>query len=134
MALIAFSHFCLRFGFLSRKLLRIGGRRVVAKCFVKLHKLMSLCCQNRLGKKKLGPKIEHKLFSQTFRAPRISRQNPGISRQKSLVSLVSRDIPNFLAPTQLARENPPSKLQASLNVRENCFLEVSCWKTPYQRL
>ena len=29
----------------------------------------------------------------------ISRQNPGISRQKSLISLVSRGIPNFLAPT-----------------------------------
>ena len=28
----------------------------------------------------------------------ISQQNPGISRQKSLISLVSRDIPNFLAP------------------------------------
>ena len=29
----------------------------------------------------------------------ISRQNPGISHQKSLISLVSRDMPNFLAPT-----------------------------------
>ena len=28
----------------------------------------------------------------------ISRQNPGISRQWSLISLVSRDIPNFWAP------------------------------------
>ena len=29
----------------------------------------------------------------------ISRQNTGISHQKSLISLVSRDMPNFLAPT-----------------------------------
>ena len=36
----------------------------------------------------------------------ISRQNPGISRQKSLVSLVSRDIPNFSAPTP-SRGTPP---------------------------
>ena len=35
----------------------------------------------------------------------ISRQNPGISRPKSLISLVSRDIPNFLAPTR-ARGRP----------------------------
>ena len=38
-----------------------------------------------------------KLFG--HRTAGISRQNPGISRQKSLISMVSRDIPNFLAPT-----------------------------------
>ena len=35
----------------------------------------------------------------------MSRQNPGISRQKSLIPWVSRDIPNFLAPT-LSRGRP----------------------------
>ena len=37
-------------------------------------------------------------FSNFSGTPGISRQNPGISRQKSLISLVSRDILNFLAP------------------------------------
>ena len=39
----------------------------------------------------------------------ISRQNPGISRQKSLVSLVSRDIPNFSAPTPSRGRPPPHR-------------------------
>ena len=38
-------------------------------------------------------------FSKFSGAAGISRQNPGISRQKHLISLVSRDIPKFLAPT-----------------------------------
>ena len=38
-------------------------------------------------------------FSNFSGTPGIPRQNPGISRQKSLISLVSRGIPNFLAPT-----------------------------------
>ena len=38
-------------------------------------------------------------FSNFSGAPGISQQNPGISRPKSLISLVSRGIPNFLAPT-----------------------------------
>ena len=37
-------------------------------------------------------------FSNSSGTPGISRQNPGISRPKSLISLVSRDISNFLAP------------------------------------
>ena len=37
----------------------------------------------------------------------ISRQNPGISRPKSLISLVSRDIPNFSAPTPSRGRPPP---------------------------
>ena len=37
----------------------------------------------------------------------ISRQNPGISRQQSLISLVSRDIQNFLAPTPSRGRLPP---------------------------
>ena len=39
-------------------------------------------------------------FSNFSGAAGISRQNPGISRQKSLISLVSRHISNFLAPTR----------------------------------
>ena len=48
-----------------------------------------------------GTKIEHKLFFLKLFGHRrnISQQNPGISSQKSLISLVSRDIPKFLAPT-----------------------------------
>ena len=47
------------------------------------------------------------LFSNFLGASGISRQNPGISRQKSLVSLVSRDIPNFSAPTPSRGKPPP---------------------------
>ena len=39
-------------------------------------------------------------FSNFSGAPGISRQNPGISRTKSLISLASRDVSNFLAPTR----------------------------------
>ena len=39
----------------------------------------------------------------------ISQQNPRISRQKSLVSLVSRDIPNFSAPTPSRGRPPPHR-------------------------
>ena len=42
----------------------------------------------------------------------IPRQNPGISRQKSLISMVSRDIPNFLAPTP-SRGRPLPKREIS---------------------
>ena len=52
---------------------------------------------------KLNPNI---FFSNFSGASGISRQNPGISRQKSLIPWVSRDIPNFLAPT-LSRGRPP---------------------------
>ena len=38
-------------------------------------------------------------FSNFLGTSGISQQNPGISRQKSLISLVSRGTPNFLAPT-----------------------------------
>ena len=39
------------------------------------------------------------IFSNFSGTSGISRQNPGISRKKSLISLVSRDMSNFLAPT-----------------------------------
>ena len=46
-------------------------------------------------------------FSNFSGASGISRQNPGISRQKSLISLISRGIPNFLAPTPSRGRHPP---------------------------
>ena len=46
-------------------------------------------------------------FSNFSGASGISRQNPGISRQKSLIPWVSRDIPNFLAPTPSRGRPPP---------------------------
>ena len=45
-------------------------------------------------------------FSNFLGAPGISRQNPGISRPKSLISLVSRDVSNFLAPPPVHVEDP----------------------------
>ena len=53
---------------------------------------------------KLNPNI---FFSNFSGASGISRQNPGISRQKSLIPWVSRDIPNFLAPTPSRGRPPP---------------------------
>ena len=54
-----------------------------------------------------GQKLNANIFFSNFLgASGISRQNPGISRQKSLIPWVSRDIPNFLAPT-LSRGRPP---------------------------
>ena len=41
----------------------------------------------------------------------ISPQNPGISHQKSLIFLVSRDIPNFLAPTRGRPPTPPENIR-----------------------
>ena len=47
-------------------------------------------------------------FSSNFSdTPRISQQSPGISRQRSLISPVSRDMPNFLAPTPSCGRPPP---------------------------
>ena len=47
-----------------------------------------------------GQKLNTNLFFSNFSGTTgVSQRNPGISRQKSLTSLVSRDIPNFLAPT-----------------------------------
>ena len=53
---------------------------------------------------KLNPNI---FFSNFSGASGISRQNPGISRQKSLIPWVSRHIPNFLAPTPSRGRPPP---------------------------
>ena len=54
--------------------------------------------------RELNPNI---FFSNFSGASGISRQNPGISRQKSLIPWVSRDIPNFLAPTHSRGRPPP---------------------------
>ena len=54
--------------------------------------------------RELNPDI---FFSNFSGASGISRQNPGISRQKSLIPWVSRDIPNFLAPTPSRGRPPP---------------------------
>ena len=46
-----------------------------------------------------GQKLNPKFFFSNFSGTAgISQQNPGISRQKSLISLLSRGIPNFLPP------------------------------------
>ena len=54
--------------------------------------------------RELNPNI---FFSNFSGASGISRQNPGISRPKSLISLVSRDVSNFLAPTPSRGRPPP---------------------------
>ena len=72
--------------------------------------------------KKLNPNI---FFSNFSGAAGISRQNPGISRQKSLISLVSRDISNFLGPTR-SRGRPPPHPE---NIRTQKFLIL---RTPSQ--
>ena len=46
-------------------------------------------------------------FSNFSGTPGISQQNPGISRPKSLISLVSRDVSNFLARTHSRGRPPP---------------------------
>ena len=59
----------------------------------------------------IGAKIwKRTFFSQTFGRPRDIPARPGISRQKSLVSLVSRDIPKFLAPTHSRGRPPPEDI------------------------
>ena len=53
-----------------------------------------------------GQAFEQKFFClKLFGHPRISRQNPRISRKKVWSLWVSKDIPNFLAPT-LSRARP----------------------------
>ena len=70
----------------------------------------------------------------------ISRQNPGISRPKSLISLVLRDVSNFLAPTpSRGRPLPHRKISGlksldlgSFFVPEKCPNlgrdSISCWR------
>ena len=56
--------------------------------------------------RELNPNI---FFSNFSGASGISRENPGISRQKSLIFRVSRDIPNFSAPTPSRGRPPPNQ-------------------------
>ena len=64
-----------------------------------------------------GPKLNTNIFFSNFSGTTgISEQNPGISRQKCLISLVSRDIPNFLAPTPSCGRPPPHRKISGLKV------------------
>ena len=66
----------------------------------KIEKLLSKSTSQKSAPIIRGQKLHPNLFFSNFSgASGISRQNPGISRQKSLIPWVSRDIPNFLAPT-----------------------------------
>ena len=60
----------------------------------------------------------------------ISQQNPGISRQKRLISLVSRDIPDFWAPTHSRGRPPPhpkiSGPKSSLRAKGTLISEPRC--------
>ena len=69
------------------------------------------CCPlifRRIDYQNRGQKLNPNIFFSNFSgASGISEQNPGISRQKSLIPCVSRDIPNFLAPTLSRGSHPP---------------------------
>ena len=74
-----------------------------------------------------GTKIEHKLFFlKLFGHPRdyLSRQNPGTSRPKDLISLVSMDIPNFLAPTPSCGRPLPNRKISGLKSLGLCSFFV----------
>ena len=84
-------------------------------------------------------------FSNFSGASGISRQNPGISRQKSLISLVSKGISNFLVPTPSCGRPPPHPKKSgpkSLGLGNRSFfvpdaflfLKQSIWAIPPVRL
>ena len=61
-------------------------------------------------------------FSNFLGTAGISQQNPGISHQKGLISLVLRDIPNFLAPTPSHGRPPPHpKISGPKSLRLGSF-------------
>ena len=70
-----------------------------------------------------GTKIEHKpFFSPIFRAPPgYPGKIPGYPAKKSLISLVSRDIPNFLAPTPSRGRPLPHRKISGLKSLGLCF-------------
>ena len=78
------------------------GLRVSGACgspFTKTTKTTQTATNKELSR---GQKMNTNIFSSNFSSTAgISQRNPGISRQKSLISesLVSLDIPSFLAPT-----------------------------------
>ena len=71
-------------------------------------------------------KLNTNLFFSNFSGTSgISRQNPGISCQKSLFSLVLRAIPNFLAPTPSCGRPPPHRDISGLRSLGSCSFFVS---------
>ena len=78
-----------------------------------------------------GQKLNPNLFFSNFSgAPGISQQNPGISRPKSLISLVSRDVSNFLAPTRSrGRPLPHWKISGPKRLGLGSFFLPDCRKT-----
>ena len=70
-------------------------------------------------------------FSNFVGTAGISRQNPGISQQTILISLVSRDIPNFLAPTRSrGRSLPKRKISGLKSLGLGSFLCLKTWEEP----
>ena len=86
-------------------------KRVILYC-PKMHDLLAQRNSRRLELRgrKLNTNFSFSNFSGTAG---ISRQNPGISRPKSVISLVSRGIPNFLAPTPSRGRPPPHRVPLS---------------------
>ena len=70
----------------------------------------ALCAPTNVHNRKAifrGQKLNPNIFFSNFSgASGISRQNPGISRQKSLIPWVSRDIPNFFGPHPFTWKTP----------------------------
>ena len=82
-----------------------------------------------------GQKMNTNFFSSNFSGTTgISQQNPRMSRQKSLISLASRDIPNFLAPTPLCRRPLPHRKISGLKSLGLCSVFVfetsACRRNP----
>ena len=68
----------------------------------------------------------HTFFSlKLFGHPRISWQNPGISRKKSLISLVSRDISNFWPPPLYMEDPLPHRKISGLKSLGLCSFLMS---------
>ena len=91
---------------------------------------MGVCRHTKVRGRKLNPNL---FFSNFSGAPGISRQNPGISRPKSLVSLGFEGHTELLAPTQASRARPPPHPKKSgpksLGLGSFFFPE-RCWKVP----
>ena len=104
---------------------------VPCRCFHRLRTRKTTDRENprKIGKttKNWGQKLNTTFFCSNFSgAAGISRQNPGISRQKSLISLVSRDIPNFLPPTPACGRPLPHRKRSDQKVW--VWVPFSCLK------
>ena len=76
-------------------------------------------------------KLNTNFFFSNFSGPGISRQNPGISRPKSLISLVSRDVSNFLGPTRSrGRPLPHWKISGPKSLGLGSFFLPEIGRTP----